>query len=187
MLQQTLHLLFEFIKTPIGNWTVLGLTLVVILAVLYDRNRQIPGLSVEQIIEDTWFVTRDDNRKLAIFISLEFTNNDGGPARLSTCRLSGYKPKSPPDQLVLEGFDKAVELDFPTYDFFQPDEEFIVNPYTKQKMWVYFESGMITMTGMLRTQLVVKDERNKQKALQVTIPRNMAQVLIYREDAYRQI
>ena len=81
MLQQTLHLLFEFIKTPIGNWTVLGLTLVVILAILYDRNRQIPGLSVEQIIEDTWFVTRDDNRKLAIFISLEFTNNDGGPAR----------------------------------------------------------------------------------------------------------
>ena len=74
MLQQTLHLLFEFIKTPIGNWTVLGLTLVVILAVLYDRNRQISGLSVEQIIEDTWFVTRDDNRKLAIFISLEFCN-----------------------------------------------------------------------------------------------------------------
>ena len=60
MLQQTLHLLFEFIKTPIGNWTVLGLTLVIILAVLYDQNRQIPGLSVEQIIEDTWFVTRDD-------------------------------------------------------------------------------------------------------------------------------
>ncbi len=69
----------------------------------------------------------------------------------------------------------------------QADEEFIINPYTKQKMWVYFESGMITMTGMLRTQLVVKDERNKRKALQVTIPRNMAQVLIYREDAYRQI
>ena len=43
------------------------------------------------------------------------------------------------------------------------------------------------MTGMLRTQLVVKNANRKRKALQVTIPRNMAQVLIYREDAYRSI
>ncbi|MDP6597997.1 MAG: hypothetical protein QGI86_19305 [Candidatus Poribacteria bacterium] len=187
MLQQTLKLLFEFIKTPTGNWTVLGIICIVILAVLYDRQRQIPGLTVEQIIEDTWFITRDDNRKLAIFISLKLTNKDGGPVRLTNCRLSGYKPKIPPPQLVLQGFDKAIELDAPAYDFFQPNEEHIINPYTEQKMWVYFESGMITMTGMLRTQLVVKNANRKRKALQVTIPRNMAQVLIYREDAYRSI
>ena len=187
MLQQTLKLLFEFIKTPTGNWTVLGIICIVILAVLYDRQRQIPGLTAEQIIEDTWFVTRDDNRKLAIFISLKLTNKDGGPVRLTNCRLSGYKPNVPPPELVLQGFDKAIELDFPTYVFFQPNEEHIINPYTEQKMWVYFESGMITMTGMLRTQLVVKNANRKRKALQVTIPRNMAQVLIYREDAYRSI
>ena len=193
MLQQTFKELLKFIATPTGNWVILGLGCFIALAVVYHRWRQIPGLTVAIIQEDTWFINRDDNNRLAIVVSLLMTNKSGAPIQFCRCKLSGYSPKSPPDQLFLEGYDKTIELTYPKYDSFSEivgqsenfNSAYILNPYTEQRMWVYFESGIVTLTNMLRAPIVLKDLNRKRKSMQITVPRNMEQIQLYREAAMR--
>ena len=193
MLQQTFKELLKLFTTSTGHWILLSLGCVVILAVLYHRWRQIPGFTVEIIKDDTWFINRDDNNKLAIVISLHLINKSGAPVKINRCKLSGYTPKSPPDQLFLEGYDKTIEIHYPKYDSFSEivgksenvNSAYVLNPYTEQRMWVYFESGIVTLTNMLRTPIVIKDANRKRKSLQVAVPRNMEQIQLYREAATR--
>ena len=193
MLQQLLKQLLQFLSTPTGQSVVLGLACFIALAVIYHKKRQIPGLSVEVIPEDTWFINRDDNHRLAIVVSLHLINKSSAPIRIRKCKLSGYSPKPPPEKLLLEGHDSSVELTYPKYELFvdvggHPSEhtsEYVLNPYTEQRMWVFYNSGIVTMTNMLRAPILLKDVNRKRKAIQVAVPRNMEQIQLYREAAMR--
>ena len=193
MLQQTFKELLKFLATSTGNMVLLGIGCVIALAVVYHKWRQIPGLTVSIIQEDTWFINRDDNNKLAIVVSLHLINKTGAPIQINKCKLSGYTPKPPPEQMFLEGYDKTIELTYPKYDSFSDavgksenlNSAYVLNPYTEQRMWVYYESGIVTLTNMLCTPIVLKDLNRKQKSIQVTVPRNMEQIQLYREAAMR--
>ena len=193
MLQQALKQLLQFLATPTGNWVVLSVIAIVVLAILYHKKRQIPGLTIAVMPEDTWFINRDDNHRLAIVVSLHLINKSSAPIRIRSCKLSGYSPKPPPEKLVLEGHDTSVELIYPKYDLFaaaggHPSEhtsEYVINPYTEQRMWVFYHSGIVTMTNMLRAPIVIKDMNRKRKSVQIVVPRNMEQIQIYREAAMR--
>ena len=193
MLQQALKQLLQFLATPTGNWVVIGVIGFVVLAIVYHKKRQIPGLTVEVIREGTWFINRDDNHRLAIVVSLHLINKSAAPIRIRTCKLSGYSPKPPPEKLVLEGHDTSVELAYPVYDLFaggggHPSEhtsEYVLNPYTEQRMWVFYHSGIVTMTNMLRAPIVLKDANRKRKSIQIAVPRNMEEIQLYREAAMR--
>lgn len=193
MLQQALKQLLEFLATPTGNSVLFGCTVLIAAAILYNRWKQIPGLTVAVIPEDTWFINRDDNHRLAIVISLHLTNKSSAPIRIRRCRLSGYSPKPPPEKILLRGHDTSVELTYPKHDLFvdvnaHPSEhtaEYVLNPYTEQRMWVFYHSGIVTMTNMLRAPIVLKDVNRKRKSIHVTVPRNMEQIQLYREAAMR--
>lgn len=193
MLQQLLKQLLTFLSTPTGQSIVLGLACFIGLAVIYHKKRQIPGLTVEVIPEDTWFINRDDNHRLAIVVSLHLINKSSAPIRFRTCKLSGYSPKSPPEKLLLQGHDTSVELAYPKHDLFADvgghpsahTSEYVLNPYTEQRMWVFYNSGIVTMTNMLRAPIVLKDANRRRKSIHVAVPRNMEQIQLYREAAMR--
>lgn len=193
MLQQTFKEILTFLTSTNGNWFLLSLGCVIAILFLYYRWKQIPGLTVELIKDDTWFINRDDNNKLAIIISLHLTNKSSSPIQIHRCKLSGYTPKIPPEQMFLEGYDKTVELVLPKYDSYSEivskseniTSSYVLNPYTEQKMWAYYESGIVTLTNILRAPIVIKDLNRKRKSLQVAVPRNMEQIQLYREAAMR--
>ena len=193
MLQQALKELLRFLSTPTGQSVVLGIACFIAVAVIYNRKRQIPGLTVAVIPDDTWFINRDDNHRLAIVVSLHLINKSSAPIRIRKCKLSGYSPKPPPEKLLLQGHDTSIELAYPKHDLFvdvgaHPSEhtsEYVLNPYTEQRMWVFFHSGIVTMTNMLRAPIVLRDVNRKRKSIQIAVPRNMEQIQLYREAAMR--
>ena len=193
MLQQTFKELLKFIASSTGQWVILILGFVIALAVVNHRWRQIPGLKVNLIQEDTWFINRDDNNRLSIVVSLHLINKSAAPIQFCRCKLSGYSPKPPQDQIFLEGYDKTIELTYPDYDSFSEivgksenfNSVYVLNPYTEQRMWVYYESGIVTLRNMLRAPIVLKDLNRKRKSIQATVPRNMEQIQLYREAAMR--
>ena len=193
MLQQALKQLLQFLATPTGQWVLFGLISFVALAIIYNKKRQIPGLTVAVIAEDTWFINRDDNHRLAIVVSLHLINKSSAPIRIRKFKLSGYSPKPPPETLFLQGHDTTVELTYPKHDLFvdvggHPAEhtaEYVLNPYTEQRVWVFYRSGIVTMTNMLRAPIVLRDVNGKRKSIQIAVPRNMEQIQLYREAAMR--
>ena len=193
MLQQALKQLLQFLATPTGQSALIGVISFIVLAIIYNKKRQIPGLTVAVIPEDTWFINRDDNHRLAIVVSLHLINKSAAPIRIRRCKLSGYSPKPPPEKLFLQGHDTTVELAYPKHDLFvdlgsHPAEhtsEYVLNPYTEQRMWVFYRSGIVTMTNMLRAPIVLRDINGKRKSLQIGVPRNMDQIQLYREAAMR--
>ena len=185
MLQQIFKELYQFLSTTTGFWTLVGIGGVIALGYVYNKRRQIPDLTVEVLTDDTWFINRDDNHRLAIVVSLRLQNKSGAPVRVRKCKLSGYRPKESPEETFLDGYDKTIPLEYPKHDPFLPGQEYIVNPYTEQRLWVYYESRTVTMTNMLRAPIVLKDANRKRKSVHVTIPRNMEQITLYREAASR--
>ena len=185
MAEQILKQIFEFLKTPTGHWFILISVSLIGLWIVYNQKRQIPDLTLEQIRDDSWFITRDDNHRLAIILALKLTNKSGGPIMLKNCRLSGYSPRDLSTKLVVTGHDKAFELTPPEYDQFVAGNNYVINPYTECKIWMYYESRIVTMTGMLKTQAILRDTNRKRKSIHVGIPRQEQQILIYREEAMR--
>jgi hypothetical protein len=124
---------------------------------------------------------------------LHLINKSSAPIRIRKCKLSGYSPKPPPEKLLLQGHDTSIELEYPKHDFFvdvggHPSEhtsEYVLNPYTEQRMWAFYHSGIVTMTNMLRAPIVLRDVNRKRKSIQVVVPRNMEQIQLYREAATR--
>ncbi len=184
MLQQVVKELIGFLSTSTGAWTLTGLGCLTILIVAYHRKRQIPGLTIEGIDDDTWFINRDDNHHLAIVVSLHVINRSGSPIRVQKCKLSGYSPQEPPSCLFLKGHDKTIPVEYPKHDRFT-GQEYIINPYAEQRFWVFYQSKLVTMANMLRTPVVLKDANRKRKSFQLTIPRNLQQIVLYREAAMR--
>ena len=95
--------------------------------------------------------------------------------------------------MFLEGYDKTIELTYPDYDSFSEivgksenlNSVYVLNPYAEQRMWVYYESGIVTLRNMLRAPIVLKDLNRKRKSIQATVPRNMEQIQLYREATMR--
>ena len=87
----------------------------------------------------------------------------------------------------------TIELTYPKYDSFSDavgqsentNSVYVLNPYTEQRMWVYYESGIVTLTNILRAPIVLKDLNRKRKSIQASVPRNMEQIQLYREAAMR--
>ena len=86
---------------------------------------------------------------------------------------------------MLDSYDKTIGLEYPKYDFFEPGQEYIVNPYTEQQLWIFYESRAVTMTNILRAPVIIKDANRQRKATQLEIRRNMEQIMLYREAAMR--
>ena len=122
MLQQLLKDLLQFLSTSTGLWTLLGLGCLSALCIIYHHKRQIPGLTIENIEDDTWFINRDDNHRVAIVVSLRLSNKSGTPIRVRKCKLSGYSPQDPPPEMFLEGYDKTILLEYPTHDLYSNPE-----------------------------------------------------------------
>ncbi len=143
--------------------------------------------------EDSWFINRDDNNRIAIVVSFHLINKSSAPIQFTKCKMSGYTPRIPPEQLFLEGYDKTIELAYPKYDSYaeivsqseNPNSAYVLNPYTEQRMWVYYESGIVTLANMLRAPIVLKDINRKRKSLQSRVTRNIEQIQLYREAAMR--
>ncbi len=151
------------------------------LAILYDRHRRIPGLDIEVLQDDTWFVSRDDIRRTGIVISLKLTNKSGRRVQITRCRISGYIPRENPTPIYLDGHQKTVEIPFPDHDFYYAGLECYVDPYTTKQMWMYFESRSVHMKSILQAPMTLRDANRKRTRIQIKIPRNMEQVMIYRK------
>ena len=183
MLQQLLQELLRFFSTSTGHWTLLGVGSIVAFAVVYHKKRQIVDFTAEVIEEDSWFINRDDNHRLAIVVSLHLINKSGAPVRVWKCKLSGYTPRENPPRFVLNGYDRTIELEHPKYDHFYAGQEYVVNPYSEQRMWAYYESRLVTLSNLLRAPIVIKDANRKRKSVPVAIPRNEQQIELYNEAA----
>ena len=146
-------------------------------------------MTVSLIQDDTWFINRDDNNRLAIVVSLHLVNKSGAPIQFYRCKLSGYTPKPPPERLFLEGYDKTIELTYPKYDSFSDavgqsenaNSAYVLNPYTEQRMWVYYESGIVTLTNILRAPIVLKDLNRKRN-----LSKHLSHVIWNRFSCYRE-
>ncbi len=163
----------------------MGFGVVIVLGVLYHKRKQIPNFFIEVIQEDTWFVNRDDTRRLAMIVSLKLTNKSSRRVQIRKCKLSGYSPRENPSKIYLEGADKTIPLDFPPYEQYYAGLEYYVVPYSVKQIWLYYESRSVTTINMIKTPLVIKDANRKRKAVRIPIPRNMQQITIYREAATR--
>ncbi|MEK7399433.1 MAG: hypothetical protein AAB116_21030, partial [Candidatus Poribacteria bacterium] len=62
------------------------------LYILYNRKKAMAELEMQLIKEDTWFATRDDNRRTAIIVSVEIRNKATYGLYITNCKLSGYSP-----------------------------------------------------------------------------------------------
>ena len=162
---------------------LISIASVIVIGLLYYKKKQIPGLEIEVIQDDTWFVNRDDNHRIAMVVSLKLINQTNNRIQISKCKLSGYSPKGNPTPISLEHLGKTIPLYFPTYDLYCAGMQYDVNPNSTQQIWVYYESKSVTMTNLIQTPLVIKDVNNKRKSVQVRIPRQVEQIKIHREAA----
>jgi hypothetical protein len=150
---------------------------------LYHKKKQIPGLEIEVIQDDTWFVNRDDNHRIAMIVSLKLVNKTDNRIQISRCKLSGYSPKENPPPISLQHLDKTIELNFPNSDLYSAGIQYDVKPNSTQQIWAYYESRSVTMTNLIQTPLIIKDVNNRRKSIRVQIPRQMEQIKIHHEAA----
>ncbi|MBM3239775.1 hypothetical protein FJZ31_26120 [Candidatus Poribacteria bacterium] len=178
---------------------MITITSVIVIGFLYYKKKQIHGFEIEVIQDDTWFVNRDDNHRLAMVVSLKLINQTNQRIQISKCKLSGYSPKENPVPISLqpkaegvgelrgtkqtEHLDKIIPLYFPNYDLYYAGMQYDVKPHSTQQIWVYYESRSVTMTNLIQTPLVIKDVNNKRKSVQVRIPRQAEQIKIHQEAA----
>jgi len=184
-IKATLIQLLKFLSTETGISILLCIGAVIVLGFLYYKRKQIPNFFIEVLQEDTWFVSRDDSRRLAMVVSLKLTNKSSKRVQFRKCKLSGYSPKEKTSKIYLEGIDKTIPLDFPSYEQYYAGLKYYVEPYSVKEIWLYYESRSVTTSNMIKTPLVIKDANRKRKSVRVSIPRNMEQIAIYREAATR--
>ena len=167
--------------------SLLGLGCLVALGVAYNKHKTIQGLLIDVIQEDTWFVNRDDNKKIAIVVSLSLTNKTTRQIKILNCKLSGYFPKDNPSKIYLQteedNTNNKIWVDFPKYEQFIYGKPYVINPFSNQKIWVYYESRAITMSNLFEVPIFLKSFDKKRKSAQVRIPRHPQQLMIYAKSA----
>ncbi|MFQ6043327.1 MAG: hypothetical protein ACE5PV_20940 [Candidatus Poribacteria bacterium] len=162
---------------------LISIASLIVIGFLYYKRKQIPGFRIEVIQDDTWFVNRDDNHRIAMVVSLKLTNETANRIQISRCKLSGYSPRENPASIFLQHLDKTIPLNFPTHDLYYAGMQYNVNPNSTQQIWAYYESRSVTMTNLIQTPLVIKDVNNRRKSVQARIPRHEEQIKIHREAA----
>lgn len=155
------------------------------LYILYNRKRAMPELQMQLIKEDTWFATRDDNRRTAIVVSVEITNKATYGLYITNCKLSGYSPKGRPEEICLDDLkgENKLKLILPQHKHFCKGQDFYIGPYSSEKLWFYYESRAMTMANLLETTISLRDSRNKRKSMRINIPRHSDQIAQYQEMA----
>lgn len=160
--------------------TVIGIGCLIALGIVYNKHKTIQGLFIEVIQEDTWFVNREDNKKIAIVVSLSLSNKTPRQIKIINCKLSGYSPKDAASKIYLQtDDDNKIWIDFPKHEQFIYGKPYVLNPYSNQKIWVYYESRAVTMSNLLEVPIFIKSSDKKRKSAQVRIPRHPQQLAIY--------
>jgi len=173
----------SLLRSNIFYFAVVCIGIAIALIFLYNRRKLIPDFEVSMIPEDTWFVTRDDNNRVGIVVSLNLNNRATRGVYIKNCKLSGYSAKDHPSDIYLKGAEEEQNLNFPEYKHFCRGQDYYLGPYFSEKIWVYYESRSVTMRNVLRAPLTIRDSQKKRKSIQVQIPRHADQIAIYQEMA----
>jgi len=186
MIKALITQLLKFFSTDVGFSILIGIIAIILLGYLYNRFKQIPGLEVKVIQEDTWFINRDDKNIISIVVSLNLENRSPQRIMFRKCKLSGYSPKENPPKLYLEVPNQNILIDYPKYTNVYSGMEYSVSPYSSDKIWLYYESRSITLKNLLRSSIVIKDFNRKRKTIMVQIPRHPQQLTIYYQEFVKQ-
>lgn len=177
----------KIISTLLGSnifyFVVCSIGIVIVLLVMYNRRKTIPDLKAEVVKDDTWFVTRDDNNRVGIVVSIHLNNKATRGVHITNCRLSGYSAKEHPDEIYLKGPEDEQNLSFPEYKHFCRGQNYYLGPYSSETIWLYYESRSVTMRNVLNAPLTIRDSNKKRISTQVQIPRHADQIAIYQEMA----
>lgn len=179
------RLLSNIIHSEIFAIIFVSIVVAIGLYILYNRKRAMPELEMQLIKEDTWFATRDDNRRTAIVVSVEITNKATYGLYITNCKLSGYSPKGHPEEICLDDLkgENRLKLALPQHKHFCKGQDFYIGPYSSEKLWFYYESRAMTMSNLLETSISLRDSRNKRKSMRINIIRHSDQIAQYQEMA----
>lgn len=179
------RLLLNIVHSKIFAIIFVAIIVAIGLYILYNRKKAMPELEMRLIKEDTWFATRDDNRRTAIVVSVEITNKATYGLCITNCKLSGYSPKGHPEEICLDDLkgENKLKLTLPQHKHFCKGQDFYIGPYSSEKLWFYYESRAMTMANLLETTISLRDSRNKRKSMRINIIRHADQIAQYQEMA----
>ncbi len=162
---------------------VLSIFVIIALIYLYNRRKSMPELEVKLIGNDTWFVNRDDNKRVGIVVSVGLRNKSTSGIYIKDCKLSGYSPKENPGEISIEDLDgkQKFKLNLPLHKHYSKGQDFYIGPYASENLWFYYESRSMTMSNLIETPLCIKDSRKKRKSIRISIPRHAHQIAIYEQ------
>ncbi len=182
-LKEIKEIALTLLNSEAFRFIVLGVGVAIGLIYLYNRRKDISELGVEMVQDDTWFITRDDNNRVAIVVSVTLNNKATRGVSVVDCKLSGYSAREHPEEIYLVGPEDKQKLNFPEHRHFSKAEGFYLGPYTSETLWLYYESRTVTMRNLLEAPLTVRDSDRKRKSIRVRIPRHDDQIEIYKEMA----
>lgn len=172
---------FRLLMTPNGLASVAAVLGFLWFIRLYRKKVEIVGLTAEIVPDDSWFVHRDDNHRLAAVISLRLHNRGGTEIRLVSVRFSGYAPKEVVSPILLEGKNTSHPLPFPSHDHYYRGIDYRIAPFATQSIWLYFDSGSVELHSKMSAPLVLRDHHGKRTSVRVEITRHPYQVQLYRQ------
>jgi hypothetical protein len=171
----------KLLLTPNGIAAAAGVAGLVWLWRFYRKKMEIPGLDVETIPSDTWFVNRDDDRRLCMVVSLRLANRSGQEIRVSSARFSGYSPRKDVRPILLEGRQVSLPLPFPQYDHYYRGGQYSIPPFTTRTVWFCYERGSAELRNQLDAPLVLRDANGRRTSVRVTLYRHPYQAQLYKE------
>ena len=171
----------QLLLTPNGVLTVSGIVGVLWLMRMYNRKMEIPGLEIDVLREESWFVHRDDTHRLVAVVSMELRNKSGQEIRFKSIRFSGYQPRKETPPILLEGRRMSVPLPYPDYVHYYQGADFRLAPFTTQRVWCCYESGSVDLRNRMSAPLVLRSETGKRTAVRVELVRHPYQIQLYRE------
>lgn len=185
MIKALITQLLKFFATETGFLVLIGIITIILLGYVYHRFKQIPGLEIEVIQDETWFINRDDKRVISIVVSLNLKNKSPQSVKFRKCKLSGYLPKKDIPKLSLEAPKQNISLDYPDYTNVYSGMKYFVPPHSSDKIWLYYESRTVTLRNILKSPIVIKDFNRKRKSSMIKIPRHPQQIAIYYYEAMK--
>ncbi|GIX06137.1 MAG: hypothetical protein KatS3mg115_0540 [Candidatus Poribacteria bacterium] len=181
MIEAYLKYLWNLIWTPNGLLTVGTILGVVWLYRLYSKRMEIPGLTIEVLGQESWFVHRDDNHRMVIVLSLRLQNRSGQEVQIERMRFSGYAPVEKPTPIVLEGKRNSVPLPYPGHEFYSGREPLSIPPYSERTVWVCFESRVVDLKNRIAAPLVLRSKSGHRNSVRVQLARHPYQIQLYYE------
>jgi hypothetical protein len=162
------RLLLSIVHSEAFAIAFVSLSVAIGLYFLYNRKKTMAELEMQLIKEDTWFATRDDNRRTVIIVSVEIRNKATYGLYITNCKLSGYSPREHPEEICLDDLkgEKKLKLNLPPHKHFCKGKD---------------ESKSMTMANLLETSISLRDSRNKRKSIRINIPRHTDQLAQYQE------